>query len=237
MKHTILEVGGAVRALLMGVETNDVDFVVLAPSFEEMRQDLVDNGFGIWLETPEFLTIRAHVPDTMPELQARTRDADFVLARKDSATSDGRRPDFVEAASLHEDLARRDFTMNAIARNPLTGEIIDPFGGQDDIANGLIRFVGNAEDRVREDGLRVMRAFRFSVTLGFHLMFDTSVVCVSTFGAEMLMKVSTERIREELNKMLKADTLATIMLLSNLPRHTQDAIFRDGLRLSATMKG
>lgn len=160
--------------------------------------------------------------------------ADFVLARKDGPSSDGRRPDWVIPGTLDDDLARRDFTVNAIAR-AVDGTLIDPFNGQDDIKFGTLRFVGDAGQRISEDGLRVMRAFRFVVTKGF--VFAPGMVDVLTtgFAAEMLGKVSVERIREELIKMFKFDTLASLQLLGSLPVHTRQAIFRDGLRLDATL--
>ena len=118
------------------------------------------------VRTPEFLTIRAQVPASEAKLLARTKVADFVLCRKDSASGDGRRPDSVEPGTVLDDLARRDFTMNAIARDVQTGEVLDPHGGREDIKWKTLRFVGDPMTRIREDGLRVLRGLRFMITKG-----------------------------------------------------------------------
>lgn len=230
------EVGGCVRDSLLGVPSKDVDFVVVTElGFEGMRKHLVDQGFRIFLENPEFVTIRAQVPAGHP-LRARTRDADFVLARLDGPSSDGRRPDFVEPGTLRDDLSRRDFTVNALARDPITGEIIDFFGGQDDLAASTLKFVGDPMTRINEDGLRVMRALRFVITKAFLMEERTHEAVCSPEAAVMLECVSVERVREELEKMLAFDTLAALDLLAGTPAWTRRAIFRDGLRLSATLK-
>ena len=161
----VYEVGGCVRDSLLGIPSKDVDFVCVAASYAAMRTWMVGQGFKLWLEKPEFVTIRASVPQNHP-LRARTRDADFVLARRDAPSSDGRRPDWVEAGTLADDLARRDFTVNALARGE-DGVIIDLFGGRDDLAAKTLRFVGEPMARIREDGLRVLRGFRFMVTKGY----------------------------------------------------------------------
>jgi len=238
------EVGGAVRDQFLGKKSKDVDFVAIPPVeffnsntkveivFKTLVTYLKSEGFKVFLETPEFFTVRAQVPDNHP-LKERTNVADFVLARKDGPSSDGRRPDYVLPGTLMDDLQRRDFTMNAIA--VLNGEFIDPFGGQKDIEQELIRFVGDPNDRIAEDGLRVMRALRFMITTGFDMEGETWEAINSEFAAKMLGKVSVERIKEELEKMFFTNTIQSINLL-----HTNDlllnAIFRDGLRLMPTLK-
>lgn len=235
MKFETFLVGGALRDEFMGIKSKDHDFVVLAPSFEAMREAIVADGFTVHTEKPEFVTIRAGVPKDHP-LRSHAKDADFVLARKDSATSDGRRPDFVEPGTLEDDLTRRDFTVNSLARNAVTGELVDLFGGESDIREGILRFVGNPDDRIREDGLRVLRGFRFMVTKGFEPEPETLKAFVSDFATEMLAKVSTERIREELERMFVTDTLQTLDILSHrMTVEMLDVIFANGLRLTATM--
>lgn len=229
------EVGGCVRDEILGIPTKDVDFSVEAPSFDAMRDHLIAEGFRIFVENPEFVTIRASVPEGNP-LRKRTKDADFVLCRKDGPTSDGRHPDFVEPGTLMDDLARRDFTMNAIARDGL-GILIDPFGGRKDIAARRIRFVGNPMDRIEEDGLRVLRALRFSITKGFTFHIDTFRALERRDAAEMLAGVSAERKREELHKMFAADTIGSMDLLSHKFPDVMDACFGDGrIKLMPTMK-
>lgn len=235
------EVGGAVRDSLLGLDSKDVDFVAVpteffidaGDAFTALVAHLKVQGFKVFLETPQFFTVRAQVPEGHP-LRSRTTVADFVLAREDGPSSDGRRPDFVLPGTLLDDLERRDFTVNAIAR--LNGELVDPFGGQEDLKNNVLRFVGNPRDRIAEDGLRVMRALRFHVTKGFDIEAETWSAVNSEFAAEMLMKVSVERIREELEKMFFANTVQSMETLSDVRKSLKRAIFRDGLRLMPTLR-
>jgi tRNA nucleotidyltransferase (CCA-adding enzyme) len=232
----VWEVGGCVRDQMMGNPSNDVDFAVEAKSFSQMRETLIDQGFEIFIENPEFTTIRAKVPTENP-LFERTSVADFVLCRKDGPSSDGRRPDFVEAGNIFDDLKRRDFTMNAMAFDPLAKMLLDPHNGEDDIERGIIRFVGNPMSRIKEDGLRVMRGFRFAATLGFRFSIATKVALFSEEAAEMLSKVAVERIDLELRKMQSPESFRSgLAIISLLPDFTLDAIFRDGLRLAPTLK-
>lgn len=229
------EVGGAVRDELLGKPSKDIDFTVVASSFEAMRDHLVAEGFKVFVEKPEFATIRASVP-TGHILRQRTKDADFVHARKDGPTLDGRRPQYTLPGTLEDDLARRDFTVNALARDPLTGRVIDHHGGVEDLKALRLRFVGDPMTRIREDGLRVLRGFRFMVTKGFDAAPGTWDALRSMEAAEMLSCVSVERVREEVEKMFSHDTMASMSLFARLPQATWVAIFRGGLRLSATLK-
>ena len=243
-RFDFFEVGGAVRDAFLGVDSKDVDFTVVAHGFPTVTDaftafvaHLEADGFRVFESRPEFLTVRARVPVGHP-LADRTDVADFVMARRDGFSSDGRRPDFVEAGSLMDDLARRDFTVNAMAltTDSATPALVDPFGGRDDLDSMTLRFVGDAMERVREDGLRVLRAFRFMVTKGFTPTVDTMAVLVSDEAARMLAGVAAERVRDELDKMFATDTLATLALMAELPEVTRAAMFRDGVRLAATMK-
>ena len=235
------EVGGAVRDKFLGVNSKDVDFVAVPTqkfdtaddAFNALVAHLKKTGFKIFLKTPKFFTVRAKVPYGNP-LKKRTSVADFVIARKDGPSSDGRRPDFVLPGTLMDDLTRRDFTVNAMAM--MDDELIDPFGGREDLKNNLLRFVGNPNGRIAEDGLRVMRALRFHITKGFDVDVETWDAVNSEFAAEMLMKVSTERIREELDKMFRFNTVQSMETLSDVRRSLKRAIFRDGLRLMPTLK-
>lgn len=229
------EVGGCVRDQLMGLTSKDVDFAVEASSFEVMESELKLRGFKVFLSTPEFLTVRAQVPTTEPALLTRTKVADFVLCRKDSATGDGRRPDFVEPGTILDDLARRDFTMNAIAKDVATGEVLDPHGGAFDIKLSLLRFVGDPYKRINEDGLRVLRGLRFLITKGLQAETLTGEALASFDAHKMLKKVSIERVREELEKMFAFDTTLAMELLHSYP-NLLPCIFRDGLRLMPTLK-
>lgn len=229
------EVGGAVRDSLLGIDSKDVDFAVEAPSFEAMEAGLKEQGFHIFLSTPEYLTIRAKVPKGSP-LAKRTSVADFVLCRMDGPTKDGRRPEYVMPGTILDDLARRDFTINAIARDPETEELIDPHKGATDLAGRLLRFVGDPIQRIEEDGLRVLRGFRFVVTKGLYIEGRTDEALHSIVAAEMLNKVSIERVREELVKMFNHDTLLSIQTISRMPYILRSSIFREGLKLEPTLK-
>jgi hypothetical protein len=239
---SFFEVGGAVRDALLGIPTKDVDYSVVAEegrfdaadeAFQALEAHLLEQGFKVFESRPDFLTIRAQVAPDSP-LRQRTNVADFVLARRDGPYSDGRRPDWVKPGSLKDDIFRRDMTVNALCVD-VDGNLIDLVGGLGDLEKRQLRFVGNPKSRIEEDGLRVARALRFHVTKGFTLTDETWEACTSEFASEMLSKVSVERIREELNKMFRANTLNSLTLLTTLPAHTREALFRDGLRLDATL--
>lgn len=241
MSFRIFRVGGTIRDELDGVPSNDEDFTVVATdftnassAFDAFVAHITEQGFRVFESRPEFLTVRARVPIGHP-LAARTNVADFVLARKDGFSSDGRRPDFVEAGTLMDDLARRDFTINAMARDE-NDNLIDPFDGQTDLFMRSLRFVGDPQQRIAEDGLRVLRAFRFMVTKNVTPTADTWNALISPGASMMLSKVATERIREELNKMFQHDTLAALDLMASLPNHTKRVMFSDNLWLKPTME-
>lgn len=243
------EVGGCVRDEILGVPSKDIDFTVVLDDefaedgfnrqgntpFEVMTLNLRRMGFKVFLETPEFLTVRAQFPRLGP-MSFNNLTADFVLARKESDYADGRRPDVVEPGTLMDDLARRDFTMNAIAKDE-DGSYIDPFNGRADIDARLIRAVGDPAERLHEDALRAVRALRFAVTKGFRiegelmkvLMFDTDL------HDKVAYNVSDERIAVEVSKMFKHDTVSSLILLHNYMALT-GAMFSGSVWLDASMK-
>jgi tRNA nucleotidyltransferase (CCA-adding enzyme) len=196
-------VGGYVRDQLLGVQSKDLDYTVVAPSYSAMVEWIKEQRGKIFIENPEYLTVRAH-------LQGK-KAADFVLARRDGTYTDGRRPDLVEPGTLYDDLARRDFTMNAMAYDEETGEYIDPHKGKEDLAKGIIRCVGDTKQRFSEDALRMLRALRFSVTKN---MLMSGEILESFFDEELIEKlrnnVSMERKREELMKAFSHNTIITM---------------------------
>lgn len=200
------QVGGSVRDELLGLAHHDIDYVVEAPSFTAMKEWLENNRYDIFVETPQYGCIKARTPD-------KKYVADFVLARKDGYYSDNRRPDSIEPADLLSDLARRDFTINAIAKDENTGDYIDPYGGIQDLTDYKIRCVGCTTDRLCEDPLRGLRALRFSITK--HMQIDQEILdCMQT--KEFITKfktLSVERIQCELNKMLKYNSYKSGKLL------------------------
>jgi tRNA nucleotidyltransferase (CCA-adding enzyme) len=131
------------------------------------------------------------------------RSIEITTFRGETGFSDGRRPDRIEfITDLVEDLRRRDFTINAIAYDPLGGELIDPFRGRADLAQRLVRAVGDPAARFAEDGLRVMRAVRFAAQLDFSV--DPPTRAAFAGALPTLRKVSRERVRDELLKLLSA---------------------------------
>jgi tRNA nucleotidyltransferase (CCA-adding enzyme) len=161
--------------------------------------------------------------------------ADFVLCRKDGAYVDGRRPEDVEPGTLLDDLARRDFTMNAIAKDE-DGSYIDPFGGQSDMKLGVIVCVGDARKRFEEDYLRMLRAIRFALTKKMALDPNIEACLRDPEMVEKIADVSVERVREEMLKCFHYNTLAMLMLLENLPL-VRDIVFgNSGLWLKPTLE-
>lgn len=226
MTVQIYKVGGAVRDEFLGVKSKDIDFAVEAPSYQAMRDYIAVNG-KIFLEKPEYFTIRAKLDGL---------DADFVLCRKEHGYSDGRRPDLVTAGDIYDDLSRRDFTVNAIAIRTSDGVVFDPHSGVRDIATRTIRCVGRAYERFSEDSLRMIRAVRFHITEDFWIDCEIIDALNDQKLVAKLENVSKERIREELNRMMKFDTLATLKMFERFPA-LREVVFSDPeLWLEATNK-
>lgn len=203
-----------------------------------MRWYIQEMGFEIFIETPQYFTIRARSPKSgfkFAGLDMSHKTFDFTLCRTEGEYTDGRRPDHVLAGTIKEDLSRRDFTMNAMALNIL-GDLIDPFGGKQDVEDELIRCVGTAKDRFTEDSLRMLRAIRFNVQLGFQWDNQIESFLRRPENARLLDNVSGERIREELFKCFKADTLETLLILEN-NWAIKEQIFKGDLWLEPTLRG
>ncbi len=133
-----------------------------------------------------------------------TISVEITTFRSEHAYSDGRRPESVEYLDdIHADLGRRDFTMNAMAFDPLSGALIDPYDGRLDIGRRLIRTVGDPLLRFSEDGLRPMRAIRFASQLGFSI--DEATLRSIPLTLDTFKKVSKERLRDELDKILVSE--------------------------------
>ncbi len=216
----IWKVGGAVRDELLGVKPKDIDYAVEAESWEEMKNYISQHG-RIYLETPQYFTIRAHIDNL--------GDADFVLCRKDGQYKDGRHPESVEVGTIMDDLARRDFTINAMAKDAMTGELLDPFNGQEDLQKRSISTVGNPFDRFNEDALRMLRAIRFAVTKDFRLG-PQLFMGLTDDGLlnKLRYDISIDRKRDELTKMFKYDTLRTLEYLEMFKK-IRNILFEDRL--------
>ena len=136
---------------------------------------------------------------------------EITCCRREDGYSDGRRPDKVDyTKSIFDDLARRDFTVNAMAYVPRTGEIIDPFGGAEDIRRGVIRCVGDPKRRFGEDALRILRAVRFASVLGFSVE-DNTARAVHEMK-DSLKKLSGARAFEELKKLLSGENVLGVLM-------------------------
>ena len=246
-KIKLYEVGGSLRDEQLGINSDDRDYVAVAPegwtSLCKWAEGYLDRVFFI---KPEFFTIKG----------SKDKEVfDIVMARKDGAYSDGRRPDTVEPGSLVDDLGRRDFTMNAIARCAATREVFDPFNGERAIRNGVIECVGNPTDRIREDSLRILRAIRFSITKNMRMEDALQEILKRDYlrrqrhgdqylpreteakASKLLSNVSRERISTEVGKIFKHDTSSAIQLLGNedlVHPDIRNAIFKDDIWLKAT---
>jgi len=225
----VYEVGGSIRNELMGRPPKDRDFAVLADSYEHMKNMLLTKGAAIYQERPEFVAIRTNHPEIGP--------ADFTLARKESFYTDSRHPDSVTpATTIEEDLARRDFTMNAIAREIGTTELVDPYNGQLAIRQGVIECVGDAEARFNEDRLRIFRAIRFSCQLGFTLSNKTFKTIELNFCPADFKSVSAERIQVELFKAAQGDWMKLLDYLHDFP-YLKLVMKNKGVWLKPTLEG
>lgn len=233
----IFLVGGAVRDILLGKSPKDFDFVCEADSYDNMREYILSNEFEIFVETPQYYTIRARrtSPWEFAGIDMTGKTFDFALARTDGEYSDGRRPDSVEVATLATDLSRRDFTMNAMAMGA-DGKIIDPFDGKTDIENEQIRLVGGVE-RLREDPLRMLRAIRFSIQLDFYMDDEVWAFLYRPENTDLLKSVDNNRIRDELTKCFKLSTIETLHTLQGLYSIQQYIFEETDIWLMPTVKG
>ena len=187
--HLAYFVGGCVRDLLRGVAVADWDIATSARPEELLA--IFPNAVPTGLK---------HGTVTVP---TPAGNCEITTFRVESGYSDARHPDRVDfVTDVIQDLARRDFTVNAIAWDPLDKREEDPFGGRSDLTARVIRAVGDARERFREDGLRPVRAARFTATLEFDLDPDTEAALGE--ARDQVARVAPERIREELVKMLAA---------------------------------
>lgn len=217
-QFTFYEVGGKVRDEFLGLKNKDVDYVAVSEQtegysigiiFEDLRLYLIEKGYTIFLETPHCYTIRATFPKDHTHAGLV---ADFVLARKEIGYKPGTREPIVVPGTLHDDLARRDFTVNAIAKS-MAGEIIDPFDGVKDIKLKLLRTPISGDITFDDDPLRLLRAIRFAVTKGFDISMPIVLIMRDFAYEDKFPVVSQERIREEIYKALHHDTFLTLKLL------------------------
>ncbi len=202
-------VGGCVRDLLMERKPKDWDVTTNAKP-EQIQalfeKTFYENSYGT------VGVVNEEIADTTLEI------VEVTPYRLESSYSDKRHPDEVTfTANLTDDLERRDFTINAIAYNPLTDELVDPHNGRNDIIQKCIRAVGNPLKRFDEDALRMMRAVRLSAELSFTI--DPISQETITHNAHTITHIASERIRDELSRII----------LSDNPKQGIELLFRLGL--------
>lgn len=248
-------VGGAVRDYYVHIarvgrnqqlRIHDIDFAVEAPTYQEMLNYVQAMDMKVVVQDPQFGRLKAAFwPDVFLGQDSRAYEicrlatngqvyADFVLTRKDGKYFDGRRPSEVQAATIQEDLQRRDFTMNSMALDVKTGDLLDPHNGRRHISERKVQFNGVPVKRIVEDYLRVIRYYRFQATLGF----SGDVIADLTLrenqeliGSALSNSVSKERVYEELRRMLSTMNPVEFMdRCSNIPRGILQAmfVFQDG---------
>jgi len=194
-------VGGCVRDFLRGVEPEDWDVATNA------RPEEIQKIFPKSFYSNQFFTVTVQTGSENPRL----KEIEITTYRKEAKYTDKRHPDEVKfAKTIEEDLARRDFTVNALAVEiarvqPVQLKIIDLFGGQEDLENKIIRAVGKPEERFSEDSLRLMRAVRFSITLGENWKIEEKTAQAIKKNAAWLQAISKERIRDELIKIIMSE--------------------------------
>jgi poly(A) polymerase len=202
--HELYLVGGYVRDKLLGGDEEakpDADATTGARP-AEIKRLLRPHAERLWDVGERFGTIGARVGGF---------EVEVTTYRSDLYTEGSRHPEVRFGESLEEDLARRDFTINAIAADALTGVILDPFDGRKDLENGVIRAVGEPLDRMRDDPLRMLRAVRFEATLTrperpFALTTDLEGAIRENAG--WLRSISAERVRDEFEKVLGSENVS-----------------------------
>lgn len=200
-------IGGYVRDHIMGREhpEKDIDIVVLGDGPAMAR--------AVAREISRDISVTVFKTFGTAMFRYRNYDIEFVGARKESYSEDSRKPS-VSPGTLEDDQNRRDFTINALAislnkNNP--GEVLDPFGGVEDIRNGIIRTPLDPDTTFSDDPLRMMRAVRFAARLGFRI--EEGTLASISRNAERIRIVSAERITTELNKIMAATTPSAGFLL------------------------
>jgi tRNA nucleotidyltransferase/poly(A) polymerase len=237
-------VGGAVRDSLLGIESKDLDYVMVLDNidisveegYQIMRNYMLEQGFDIFLETPEMFTIRARFPKGHKN---EGITGDFVLARKEVGYIEGTRRPKLELGTLYDDLIRRDFTINAMAQDD-EGNIIDYFNGINDLKFKILVSPQDPTIMLLDDPLRLLRALRFSITkeMNIHISIQHAMSIQSVIQ-KLDKVVSQERIREELNKMFKYDSIKTMKLLLKMEQSCSgllNILFKNDYYLEMTNK-
>lgn len=196
---TAYAVGGCVRDTLMGRPVSDYDIAV--PCTPDVTETILSKNDIRYIETGlKHGTVTAII---------NSQPYEITTFRTESGYSDNRRPDTVTfVTNITDDLARRDFTVNAMAYNPRHG-LVDEFGGRHDLKSKTLRTVGDADTRFGEDALRILRALRFASTLEFEVEYKTAVSAIK--NAPSLLNVAPERITVELQKLVNGNAFIPVL--------------------------
>jgi tRNA nucleotidyltransferase/poly(A) polymerase len=241
-KFKLYKVGGCVRDTLLGLKSKDIDYsfifeeidTTITPDeyFIKMKNILESIGVEIFQLRPDCFTIRGRL---------NGESVDYVMGRKETYPNPESRIPLVEMGNLYEELRRRDFTVNAIAEDE-DGNLIDPFNGVKDIKDKILKCPINAKTSFNDDPLRMLRALRFAITKGFKMSSEVSMVILADedMWEKFSKVVSQERIREEVFKMFKHDTIEALDLLCTLqmnsPVNVMEKIFANGMWLKPTFE-
>lgn len=240
--HKLYLIGGYIRDALMKKESKDKDYsfvfedvdysIDVHTYFDEMHDILEKRGVRIYQRWEDAFIIRGRYED---------EDVDFVMARRETYPDPNTRQPLVTIGNLHDDLERRDFTVNSMAveegHEISHKNLIDPFGGRYDLMERTLNCTVSLDKSFRDDGLRLIRALRFMVTKNFKVSpnLHNAMFTDDTTYYEVLSKhVSVDRINEELSKMFKYDTVRSLKILNLIKQNNLSRFFENGLWLKPT---
>ena len=246
MKYKLYEVGGKIRDELIGLKSKDVDYAVvldindwknvpMEEVFNSFVEQIESEGFVVFKKDADVVTVRAKFPQS----HKYSGDADFVISRKELYYPEGSRRPVCELGTLEDDLLRRDFTLNALAKGE-DGKIIDLYNGTADLMEGILCTPADPYKSFRDDPLRIIRGMRFCITKDFVFGRDVRNA-IREIGIKGLDKVSKERIAVELDKCFAHSTPDTLSYLYYMKKHLNFDIINyafdgTGLRLTTLMK-
>lgn len=224
-------VGGCVRDLLLGREPKDYD--VATDALPRQVMEIFPETYAVGAQ---FGVVLVPVPDEemaggSSEAQSKSHAVEVATFRSDIGYSDGRHPDEVRfSTDAREDVARRDFTINGMLLDPVSGDVIDSVGGRQDLEARIIRTIGDAQRRFSEDKLRMLRAVRFAARFGYAI--DGKTFAAMRELASQIAVVSKERVREELTRMLMEGHARRAFLLLD-----ESGLLKEVLPEISAMKG
>jgi poly(A) polymerase len=225
-------VGGCVRDLLLGREPKDYDVATNATPAQVM--DIFPETYAVGAQFGVVLVPgpdRDAVSGDPAEPSSKSHAVEVATFRSDIGYSDGRHPDEVRfSLDPREDVARRDFTINGMLLDPVSGEVLDFVGGRKDLEAGIIRTIGDPEQRFSEDKLRMLRAVRFAAR--FEYSIEPATLMAMQKLAEQIQVVSRERVRDELTRMLTEGHARRAFLLLD-----ESGLLRPVLPEISAMKG